>query len=606
MTYTYNPFEGKFDATQWTYASGILTTKIPSNISIPKDGVATGVNFGVSSYYIDLNAEGWDGAAGYDTSTRIINYQPVGGTVKGSLGLLFNNQLHFIITETDLAAVAPTGNVFGYGASVAPTGNGTKIIFRGGGSAGGNGAGGNLVFIGGAPNGVGTRGEVVIGEGTAGIDYSIVFDGDTNDGIITWMEDEDYFLFADNINLGGENLYGDSASAGGLIINSTSHATKGLISMGNASTGFIYDEVNNRVSLGTTLNTMSFNGVTVPMAYTSHVTSNSPQCNFEAHLFGDTATVASTFFGARSRGTEGAESIVQDGDVLTYFTGYGYDGTSTGPLTDYIEGANITFLVDGTPGAGDMPGKISFRTTLNGTASATEKMSIDNAGLIGMHNNVTIGNGSAGVDYTLTFDGETNDGIITWMEDEDYFKFGDDVNVDTLTASKPVWTDASKTLISKDNTPCDLVVTRKTANSMTVTTGTLTSGNVASTQTWQDGSEVHITEVTGVPGFDVKFVFTSIANFCRVGISAYYAGSATHVCQIQIYDHTNTTWRNLWHLPGTALGHNYRYSDMPVSQATILADYISGSDEVWIRFYHPTSGNASHDLYIDYVSIIGE
>jgi hypothetical protein len=45
---------------------------------------------------------------------------------------------------------------------------------------------------------------------------------------------------------------------------------------------------------------------------------------------------------------------------------------------------------------------------------------------------------------------------------------------------------------------------------------------------------------------------------------------------------------------------------MPASQATILADYISGSDEVWIRFYHPTSGNASHDLYIDYVSIIGE
>lgn len=40
---------------------------------------------------------------------------------------------------------------------------------------------------------------------------------------------------------------------------------------------------------------------------------------------------------------------------------------------------------------------------------------------------VTIGYGQAGVDWILKFDGETNDGIITWMEDEDYFKFSDDI-----------------------------------------------------------------------------------------------------------------------------------------------------------------------------------
>jgi len=41
--------------------------------------------------------------------------------------------------------------------------------------------------------------------------------------------------------------------------------------------------------------------------------------------------------------------------------------------------------------------------------------------------NLTIGQGTAATDYTLTFDGETNDGVLTWMEDEDYFQFGDDV-----------------------------------------------------------------------------------------------------------------------------------------------------------------------------------
>ncbi len=38
-----------------------------------------------------------------------------------------------------------------------------------------------------------------------------------------------------------------------------------------------------------------------------------------------------------------------------------------------------------------------------------------------------IGRGEAGVDYTLTFDGQDTDGVITWMEDEDYFQFGDDI-----------------------------------------------------------------------------------------------------------------------------------------------------------------------------------
>ena len=44
---------------------------------------------------------------------------------------------------------------------------------------------------------------------------------------------------------------------------------------------------------------------------------------------------------------------------------------------------------------------------------------------------IIFGSGVAGYDQVLTFDGETNDGVITWMEDEDYFKFGDDVILDT-------------------------------------------------------------------------------------------------------------------------------------------------------------------------------
>ena len=46
-------------------------------------------------------------------------------------------------------------------------------------------------------------------------------------------------------------------------------------------------------------------------------------------------------------------------------------------------------------------------------------------------NGLTIGVGGAGVDYFLTFDGETNNGVLTWMEDEDYFQFGDGILIPT-------------------------------------------------------------------------------------------------------------------------------------------------------------------------------
>jgi hypothetical protein len=38
-----------------------------------------------------------------------------------------------------------------------------------------------------------------------------------------------------------------------------------------------------------------------------------------------------------------------------------------------------------------------------------------------------MGAGTAGTDVTVTFDGESNDGVIKWMEDEDYFEFSDDI-----------------------------------------------------------------------------------------------------------------------------------------------------------------------------------
>ena len=40
---------------------------------------------------------------------------------------------------------------------------------------------------------------------------------------------------------------------------------------------------------------------------------------------------------------------------------------------------------------------------------------------------LTFGAGTSGTDIVITFDGETNDGQLKWMEDEDYFEFSDDL-----------------------------------------------------------------------------------------------------------------------------------------------------------------------------------
>ena len=45
-------------------------------------------------------------------------------------------------------------------------------------------------------------------------------------------------------------------------------------------------------------------------------------------------------------------------------------------------------------------------------------------------NAITFGTG-ADTDIAITFDANTNDGVLTWMEDEDYFEFSDDILMST-------------------------------------------------------------------------------------------------------------------------------------------------------------------------------
>jgi len=66
---------------------------------------------------------------------------------------------------------------------------------------------------------------------------------------------------------------------------------------------------------------------------------------------------------------------------------------------------------------------------------------------------ITIGDGTSATDITVTFDGETSDGVLTWMEDEDYFKFSDDIML--VDDEQLIFGSDSNIAISYDETTTD-------------------------------------------------------------------------------------------------------------------------------------------------------
>lgn len=92
----------------------------------------------------------------------------------------------------------------------------------------------------------------------------------------------------------------------------------------------------------------------------------------------------------KSRGTSnGSNTIVQAGDTTGYISFQGADGTNL------KETAAIFSVVDATPGANDMPGRLVFSTTADGAASPTERLRIKSTGTINVSNVATYADNTA-------------------------------------------------------------------------------------------------------------------------------------------------------------------------------------------------------------------
>ena len=98
---------------------------------------------------------------------------------------------------------------------------------------------------------------------------------------------------------------------------------------------------------------------------------------------------------------------------------------------------------------------------------------------------ITIGDGTAATDIAVTFDGETNDGVLTWKEDEDYFEFSDDILI--ASTEKLQFRDTAIYINSSTDGQLDIVAdtevqiaaTTIDINGNTDVSGTLTYGSLS-------------------------------------------------------------------------------------------------------------------------------
>lgn len=317
--------------------------------------------------------------------------------------------------------------------------------------------GGTFTVTSGVPPTIVAGGNMKIGAGFTGVNYSLTFDGETNNGLITWMEDEDYFQFSDDLFLlAGEKLtIGDSATIPPLNITERSAAPS------SPTTGDIYlDDGTNTAS--TTPGWRRYTGAV--WEDVSAGTSGSLDGLSDVDTTGVNSGDFIQFDGANwvdfdlfdTANSWGAVQQINDAVDLRF-------GTTSGALFQWQTSGNdhlrIATLCGSATGAGIISiinnadtGSYSLaNTAANPTlrlyatgAASTDYLevyhdatdAIINAGSGSIlrlkpdticEGNLTIGGGAAGVDPLLTFNGEDSDGFIQWDEDGDRFIINDTI-----------------------------------------------------------------------------------------------------------------------------------------------------------------------------------
>jgi hypothetical protein len=125
------------------------------------------------------------------------------------------------------------------------------------------------------------------------------------------------------------------------------------------------------------------------------------------HANNTTASSGAGIFACRSRGTTASPTAVQNNDNLATISFAGHDGT------DLALAAQIIVEVDAAPGNNDMPGRISFLTTPDGTQSPAEAVRIDSSQIVTIRDALRFADADAS-NYVAFKSSATVSSNITW------------------------------------------------------------------------------------------------------------------------------------------------------------------------------------------------
>ena len=105
----------------------------------------------------------------------------------------------------------------------------------------------------------------------------------------------------------------------------------------------------------------------------------------------------------KSDGSAASPALVDDNAVLGTISFQGNDGGAGA----WEEGAKIEARVDGTAASNDMPGELSFWTTPDGANTSVQRVTIDDAGNVGVGNDGPAGSGKFVIKGNGTSTGNT-------------------------------------------------------------------------------------------------------------------------------------------------------------------------------------------------------
>ena len=207
-------------------------------------------------------------------------------------------------------------------------------------------------------------------------------------------------------------------------------------------------------------------------------------------------------------------------------------------------------------------------------------------------NAITLGAGTSGTDVTITFDGESADGILYWMEDEDYFKFADDVLINST--EKLYFNDTGTYIYSNADGDLDLVSDGTNADAISLASaGGITLDAAADISLDVGGADVVLKDdgttfgaLTQSGGeLVIKSGSSSTTAMTLSGANVTFAGTVTigsagiSEAELEILDGATVTTAELNILDGvTATTAELNYSDTGSAVGTVVASKVVTAD----------------------------